>query len=219
MKTPDLYKTLGVRRDATAAAIKSAYRKRAKAAHPDKGGSDEELQAINKAWETLGDPVKRARYDETGEVSGPTQMSPGETIFIQVLNNVLKDIVERGEGSITAEVSRQLSEQHKRQARNHTATKELIARLDKQLGRYINQENGENLIEASLRTNKAQLLALSVNLDREICALLDAIVISNGYADSAPLPERHPRSSPRMMAFDEFLEFYERGSNRKGGVR
>lgn len=215
-----LYGILGVSRDATVAKIKAAFRKRAKEAHPDKGGSDEELQAINQAWETLGDPVKRARYDETGEVSGPgSTISPGEMMFLQVLNNALKNIVEQGEGSITVEVSRQLSEQHKRRAREHTATKELIARLDKQLGRYINRENGENLIEASLRANKAQLLALSANLDREICALLDAIVISNGYADSAPVPERHPRSSPKLMAFDEFLEFYERGSNRKGGGR
>jgi curved DNA-binding protein CbpA len=32
-------------------------------AHPDKGGTDEEFQAINEAWQVLSDATKRGDYD------------------------------------------------------------------------------------------------------------------------------------------------------------
>lgn len=63
----DHYDTLGVPRDASAAEIKKAYRKKAKDAHPDrKGGDNTEMVAINRAKDTLLDDEKRKRYDETG---------------------------------------------------------------------------------------------------------------------------------------------------------
>lgn len=219
MKTQNLYDILGVTRDAKPRDIKAAYRKKATAAHPDKGGSDEELQAINQAWETLGDPEKRARYDETGEVSGPAStVSPGEMIFLQVLDASLKHIVEQGEGSITTEVSRRLSKQHGKLASQHTAVKELIARIDQQLGRYISRVTGENLIEASLRANHAMLLARSANLDQEIRATLDAITISNGYADSspeAPMPRFRNRDfvRPDLYELSKLFEYMRGGGS------
>ena len=44
------YSLLGVARDVDDAALKKAYRQAALVAHPDKGGTDEEFQAINEAW-------------------------------------------------------------------------------------------------------------------------------------------------------------------------
>lgn len=62
------YDTLGVDKAATEAEIKKAWRKASSKAHPDRQGGSTELQiTVNKAYETLGDSVKRARYDETGE--------------------------------------------------------------------------------------------------------------------------------------------------------
>lgn len=63
----DLYETLGVARDATPDEVKAAYRRAASAAHPDRhGGSTEDMQAVNAAYDTLRDPEARARYDEDG---------------------------------------------------------------------------------------------------------------------------------------------------------
>lgn len=64
------YDTLGVPADASTNDIKKAYRKKASAAHPDRaGGSSELMTAVNQAYETLGNPDRRARYDATGEDS------------------------------------------------------------------------------------------------------------------------------------------------------
>jgi len=66
----DYYKTLGVAREATADDIKQAFRKLARIHHPDvaknKVTGEEKFKEINEAYEVLGDPDKRRRYDELG---------------------------------------------------------------------------------------------------------------------------------------------------------
>jgi len=63
-----LYDTLDVGQDATPADIRAAYRRKAKAAHPDAGGTAEEFQAVALAHQVLSDSERRQRYDETGQV-------------------------------------------------------------------------------------------------------------------------------------------------------
>ena len=67
----DPYEILGVRRDASAAAIKSAYRKLAKKHHPDANKNDPKSAArfseINSANEIIGDEDKRKQFDR-GEI-------------------------------------------------------------------------------------------------------------------------------------------------------
>ena len=66
----DYYSTLGIPRSANEAEIKKAFRKQAREFHPDvakdKKRSEEKFKAANEAYEVLGDPTKRKRYDELG---------------------------------------------------------------------------------------------------------------------------------------------------------
>jgi len=70
MDYKDYYKLLGVDRNASESDIKRAYRKLALQYHPDKNPGDsqaeEHFKEINEAYEVLGDPAKRARYDQLG---------------------------------------------------------------------------------------------------------------------------------------------------------
>ena len=67
----DPYEVLGVPRGASAAAIKSAYRKLAKKHHPDSNKNDPKSAArfseINSANEIIGDEDKRKQFDR-GEI-------------------------------------------------------------------------------------------------------------------------------------------------------
>src|SRR5713226_4876308 len=67
----DPYEVLGVPRGASAAAIKSAYRKLAKKHHPDANKNDPKSAArfseLNSANEIIGDEDKRKQFDR-GEI-------------------------------------------------------------------------------------------------------------------------------------------------------
>jgi curved DNA-binding protein CbpA len=69
-----LYDDLDAGKEWPAHLIKSAYRRLAAKHHPDKGGDVEKFKAIQKAYDILGDPEKRARYDESGETNEPNSI-------------------------------------------------------------------------------------------------------------------------------------------------
>src|SRR5580700_5664092 len=64
----DYYKALGVSPKATEEEIKKAYRKLAKANHPDSTGGDKAKESrfkdISNAYDVLGDAKKKKLYDE-----------------------------------------------------------------------------------------------------------------------------------------------------------
>ena len=87
MEYKDYYSVLGVPKDADQAAVKKAYRRLARKHHPDfnKGNPEAErkFKEINEAYQVLGDPEKRKRYDHLGanwnsfgRTQAPRQISP-----------------------------------------------------------------------------------------------------------------------------------------------
>ncbi len=66
----DYYEILGVARTASADEIKKAFRKLARVYHPDvaknKVTGEAKFKELNEAYEVLGDPEKRQKYDQLG---------------------------------------------------------------------------------------------------------------------------------------------------------
>lgn len=75
----DYYKVLGVKRAASKAEIRSAYRKLAKTLHPDfnRGSTTatREFALLSKAYHILSDPQERAHYDERLSAEATTSSS------------------------------------------------------------------------------------------------------------------------------------------------
>ncbi len=71
MDYQDYYQILGVKRDASAKEIKSAFRKLARQHHPDVNPGDksaeDKFKRLNEAHEVLADPEKRKKYDALGK--------------------------------------------------------------------------------------------------------------------------------------------------------
>lgn len=82
-----LYDVVGVDSAATGQEIRAAYRRAARGAHPDLGGSEAAFRRVNAAYEVLRDPARRAHYDRwlAAKAAGrpiraparPTATSPG----------------------------------------------------------------------------------------------------------------------------------------------
>lgn len=72
--TKDFYKVLGVSKDASADDIKKAYRKSARANHPDSHPGDkakeDRFKEVAEAYDVLGDTDKRKQYDEIRTYGG-----------------------------------------------------------------------------------------------------------------------------------------------------
>jgi molecular chaperone DnaJ len=80
-----LYDTLGVKKNASAAEIKKAYRKLAAKYHPDRNPGDasaeEKFKEVQNAYDTLSDPEKRKQYDAFGSANGRPGFDPRNVDF------------------------------------------------------------------------------------------------------------------------------------------
>jgi hypothetical protein len=86
---PDLYQLLGVARGAPREDIVQAWRRRARAEHPDSRPGDAaapaRFRALAGAWQVLGDPARRAAYDRAladGEALAPVSRPPEPTVVM-----------------------------------------------------------------------------------------------------------------------------------------
>lgn len=72
--TKDFYKILGVKKDASAADIKKAYRKLARDNHPDSNPdnkhAEEKFKSISEAYSVLSSPAKRKEYNDQRTMFG-----------------------------------------------------------------------------------------------------------------------------------------------------
>ena len=95
----DPYTELGVDRKASKDQIKKAYHKKAKVNHPDKGGSTEKIQTINRAYALLKDDTARAFYDQYGEEKKPdSTLAQAVNIAYQIIMTAIeKDIADMDE--------------------------------------------------------------------------------------------------------------------------
>jgi curved DNA-binding protein CbpA len=99
MKVVDPYEVLGVPRDASREDVRKAYRKMAKQAHPDGGGSRERFALVTLAHDALSDDRRRKHFDETGELEDkPVDLADAMamTIAMNAIDGVLEQIARIG---------------------------------------------------------------------------------------------------------------------------
>ena len=112
MAKRDYYEVLGVDRGADAAAIKKAYRQKAKELHPDRNADNPDAEAqfkeANEAYEVLKDADKKAAYDRYGHAAFENGMGGGgarrggqgdfSSAFSDVFDDLFGDFMGGGRG-------------------------------------------------------------------------------------------------------------------------
>ena len=98
----DYYAQLEVPRDASADAIKKAYRKAAMKYHPDKNPGDkaaeEKFKQVSEAYAVLSDETKRKQYDQFGDSRFHSEHSTEDILRDFNLDDILSQFGMRGSG-------------------------------------------------------------------------------------------------------------------------
>ena len=96
----DLYQILGVNESATADELRNAYRELAKKNHPDANQGDSEAEerfkAISDAYDVLGNPEKREKYDQMRRGGHDTFAGAAGTEGFSDLSDILRSMFGGG---------------------------------------------------------------------------------------------------------------------------
>lgn len=205
----NLYEALGVAKTATPDAIKAAYRKKAKKAHPDHGGKREDFERLSKARSILLHPDKRARYDETGiideTVSPDNEMAQAMNIVTNAVMNVLKNMASRGVDPATQKVLFNAKagiageiEKAKKNAADLRLGVEMLARLSK---RFSAKKGKENKIGPMLDAQARQQGEQAAAVEKQIRIWEMAVEIIDNHNFATELPTMIPGGIFQVQSF------------------
>ncbi|MBK7380693.1 MAG: J domain-containing protein [Ignavibacteriales bacterium] len=165
MKNP--YEILEIKPSASEAEIKKAYRKKAQAVHPDKGGDTELFQEIAKAYEILSNAEKREHFDKTGEEFHDDIKAEVIGAMIQIVMGAIQsneptytDIIVMARNAVEQQQSKHksLKSQIKRQ----------VDRLKDASSRITVVEGKENIISSAILANITNLQKQILEIDKII---------------------------------------------------
>ena len=183
----DPYEVLGIDRDCDGEAVRSAYRRLAKEAHPDSGGDSEQFARLQASYDLLKDPVRRKVYDDTGydpELADAKDLK-GLLLLEPLVNEMILDEREPGSFDPIAAMRRKLSddilksrfhilelERHRARVRKH---------LDR-LARRKRDKSASDVLGSMLRARSESIGEAIRNAEAQIEAIEQAYAMLEGYA-------------------------------------
>jgi curved DNA-binding protein CbpA len=186
-----LYEALGVPRDAPAGEIKRAYRRKAKAAHPDTGGKRDEFEAIARAYAVLSDANRRLEYDRTGNVDERANNENAQALGL--INEMMDQIIEAADKApTTVDVVANMRATLKARidsVRSDIVTMNAKASKIEKFAKRFERKRGDNLLRSMVEAKANAMRAAIVNAERAVATALLAVDLLDGYkfkADQAP---------------------------------
>jgi len=179
----DPYETLGLGRDADGDAIKTAYRKAAKTAHPDSGGDTEEFGRLQACYDLLKDPVRRKVYDSTGydpQLADPRDLK-GILMLETLVNEFILDEREPGSFDPLAAMRRKLSDDIVKSRFHILELERHRARVRQHIDR-LGRRPAADVLGSMLRTRSQSIADAIRNAEAQIEAIEQAYTMLEGYS-------------------------------------
>lgn len=174
------YETLGLAPAATDHQIKVAYRKMAKATHPD-GHPDmdgTEFAAVAKAYAILMDPVARKRFDETGSIDDVAPLTVRQHMIqsiVMLFNNALASEAQRGTSLQHFDLMDAMRQNMRVNLEQSRAKLNMFRKsvADRQvlLKRISRKDDGENLFADIIKQQLPELERLRTAADMDVRAM------------------------------------------------
>lgn len=188
MKDP--YDVLGVARDATPDELKKAWRRKAKEAHPDReGGSTERMAEVNEAYDMLVDPVKRIRYDQTGE-----SRFNAEQLARDTLGSLFDKYIEqaRDDEDVVKAVALELRNIQRAIDSERAGLSKREAKLERRKKRVRVMDGGTNIAHVVIERSLAMIRARRGAMAQDYDAAAFALKLLASYVYDMPPPEYGP---------------------------
>ncbi len=202
----DPYEILGVDKKADTAEIKRAYKRKAKKAHPDAGGSSEEMTKVSGAAMVLLDPVRRARFDETGTADASPDNLTAHAVnnITSALNQLLcseRDVSDYKKALVSIFERRKVEIADARRPLDRA-----IKRAAKVKARWKRKKKaqGEDFIGRAIDAQVEAHKGVIAKIERDICILDRCLEILEGYTYSA---ETNATRSPFDSVFINISQF------------
>ena len=187
----DLYQLLGIKRGATRAEVRKAYRRKAKTSHPDSGGSVEQFSALATAHEVLSDPRRREKYDTTGEIetAKPNNLDVGAIeVIAQKLGLIIHSEQDVTSMDVDALIQQAIREDITTRKSNIVDQERAIKRVVRLRARARRKGEGDNMLARVLDWHERSTEDLIKKNEESVAAMERALEILEGYSFAAEAP-------------------------------
>lgn len=196
----NLYDILGLSKNASFEEIKTKYKSLAQQHHPDKGGDSDLFKKIKYAYEILGDPESRKKYDTTGYHEQTLNVRSEaldhlSRLFFNIIPNINADIDD------LVLIMKNESRREKDNVNNNINTcNGYIEKLNKIINKIKKKKDGgENLLkmfaENQLKIHHNELQNFKRQI--EVLNIVIEILEEYQYGDIATLIENFMNLSPQ----------------------
>lgn len=192
-----LYDILGVKVDASEAQIKRAFRRLVKRAHPDVGGNPEQFWEIQNAYEVLSDPVRRQRYNETGQGEDP-KMTDSVQKAAMILSQLVLDLMNANpQGCNVVAGATNMLKTRIQAIRSAVETDLQRERTLRGIADLVEKKGGgDNLIAAVIISHADGCKGNSERLSKEADGLVDVLKMLGDYSWK---PDNEQRSRTNLQ--------------------
>lgn len=205
------YQELNLPRSASTADVKTAYRRKAKKAHPDAGGNSESFNRLSRAMLILSDPIRRQKYDSTGDIDEQTPdnvVAVALSIIVGFVSQVVSQHVAGTApdpcGVDLVDLARKHFKKQRLEFENQKVPINKMAKKMEQVEkRFRKRKNANPLLLQALQNQRLGTQEPLRALDQKIQQLDDALLLLDGYdfdADKSVQP-----SVPPMVGIGSFM--------------
>lgn len=156
----DPYSVLGLKKRASVADIRAAYRRLTKQYHPDAGGDPRQFALLQAAHDLLSDPERRRHWDKQGWDRG--RQEDLRATALGVLAGLVQAAVVSNDDlvrtDVLAHMSRAVSQFMEKAHEQLAQSRRNLGRIDLMQGRFRRRDGGDEPFSALLTGHRERLL-------------------------------------------------------------